>query len=118
LDLFGLVFVKEDPNELSTILRGNDAVEYIKGELMEVENLVSTTSGPGRISQGAVQGLLARLHLNAAVWRDPYAASFDFRAEDLDKVIEYTSRIIGSGRYSLSAEYFEIFDDENHTNPE
>lgn len=118
LDLFGLVFVKEDPNELSTILRGNDAVEYIKGELMEVENIVSTTSGPGRISQGAVQGLLARLHLNAAVWRDPYAVSFDFRAEDLDKVIEYTSRIIGSGRYSLSAEYFEIFDDENHTNPE
>jgi hypothetical protein len=29
LDLFGLVFVKDDASETSKILRGNDAVEYI-----------------------------------------------------------------------------------------
>lgn len=117
LDLFGLVFVKDNPDELSVILRGNDAVEYIKNEFVDIENLVSNNVGPGRISQGAVWGLLARLHLNAPVWRNPYGTpSFD--AADMDKVIEYTDKVINSGQYALSSEYFAIFDDENHSNPE
>jgi hypothetical protein len=118
LDLWGLIFVKEDLSQTSTILRGNDAVEYIKSELLEIENQVSNSVGPGRITQGAVWGLLARLHLNAAVYRDPYADAFTFTNEDMDKVIEYTDKIIASGQYQLSPEYFEIFDDENHTNKE
>lgn len=118
LDLWGLVFVKENLSQTSTILRGNDAVEYIKGELLEIENLVSSSVGPGRITQGAVWGLLARLHLNAAVYRDPYADAFTFTNEDLDKVIEYCDKVIALGQYQLSPEYFEIFDDENHTNKE
>ncbi|MFV8269105.1 RagB/SusD family nutrient uptake outer membrane protein [Flavobacterium sp. GT2N3] len=118
LDLFGLIFVKENPAEVSTILRGSEAVEYIKNEFLAIENEVSKNEGPGRITQGAVWGLLARLHLNAAVYRDPYAGKFDFKSEDMDKVISYTSKIIESGQYNLSSEYFEIFDDENHTNKE
>ncbi len=118
LDLFGLVFVKEDVNATSTILRGDEAVEYIKEELLAIENIVETNVGPGRISKGAVWGLLARLHLNAPVYRDPYAASFDFSAADMDKVIEYSNKVIASGQYQLSPEYFEIFDDENHDNKE
>ena len=118
LDLFGLVFVKENPLETSVIIRGAEAVEYIKSELLAVENTVINTVGPGRITQGAVWGLLARLHLNAAVYRDPYAESFDFKTEDMDKVIEYSNKIIGLGKYQLSPEYFEIFDDENNSNKE
>jgi hypothetical protein len=63
-----------------------------------------------------VKALLARLYLNAAVYRNPYGTP-DFRKEDMDKVIQYTSDII-SGPYSLSAEYFDLFSDNNHTNPE
>jgi len=118
LDLFGLIFVKENPSELSVVLRGNEAVEYIKNELLAIENEVLTTTGPGRITQGAVWGLLARLHLNAPVYRDPYADNFDFTTQDMDKVIEYSSKIIASSQYQFSPEYFEIFDDENHTNKE
>lgn len=118
LDLYGLIFVKDDPSSTSVILRGNDAVEYIKSELLAVEGLVSNAVGPGRITQGAVWGLLSRLHLNAAVYRDPYADNFNFTTEDMDRVIEYTNKIIGSGQYQLSPEYFEIFDDENHDNKE
>ncbi|RTZ02549.1 RagB/SusD family nutrient uptake outer membrane protein [Flavobacterium sp. GSP6] len=118
LDLFGLIFVKENPAEISTVLRGSEAVDYIKNEFLSIENEVSKTSGPGRITQGAVWGLLSRLHLNAAVYRNPYASTFDFKSEDMDKVILYTSKIIESGQYNLSSEYFEIFDDENHTNKE
>jgi len=118
LDLFGLVFVKEDPNETSVILRGSDAVEYIKSELLAIENTVVNDVGPGRITQAAVWGLLSRLHLNAAVYRDPYAEVFDFQTADMDKVIEYTNKIITLGQYQLSPEYFEIFDDENNSNKE
>nr|WP_315173093.1 RagB/SusD family nutrient uptake outer membrane protein [uncultured Flavobacterium sp.] len=118
LDLFGLIFVKENPAEVSTILRGNDAVEYIKNEFLAIENEVSKTVGPGRMTQGAVWGLLARLHLNAAAYREPYATTLDFKTEDMDKVILYTDKIIATGQYNLSSEYFEIFDDENHTNKE
>jgi hypothetical protein len=118
LDLFGIVFVKDDLSQTSTVLRGNDAVDFIRTELLSVLDEVSTTTGPGRITKGGVYGLLARLHLNAPVYRDPYADAFNFTTEDMDKVIEYCNAVIALGQYELSPEYFEIFDDENHTNKE
>ncbi len=118
LDLFGLIFVKENPSEQSTILRGGEAVDYIEQEFLAALEGVRTDVGPGRITKGAVWGLLARLHLNAPVYRNIYADNFDFTKADMDKVIEYTTNIIQSSQYQLSAEYFEIFDDENHTNKE
>ena len=118
LDLWGITFKKEDVNELSTILRGNDAVEYIRSEYEAVIGDLKTDVGPGRLTKAGVWGLLARLHLNAAVWRDPYSTSFDFTNADMDKVIEYSNMVINSGQYALSAEYFEIFDNGNHTNAE
>ncbi len=118
LDLFGLVFVKETPLETSKILRGEEAIAYIKSELLAVEPLVETSSGPGRLTKAAIQGLLVRLYLNAAVYRDVYASSFTFKTEDMDKVIEYCDKIISSGQYALVADYFSIFNDNNHTNKE
>ncbi|HEV2832260.1 MAG TPA: RagB/SusD family nutrient uptake outer membrane protein, partial [Hanamia sp.] len=118
LDLYGLIFVKDAPGETSVILRGDEAVEYIKSELLAVEPLLTNTAGPGRLTQAAVWGLLARLHLNTAVYHDRYATSFTFKPEDMDKVIEYCDKIINSGQYQLSPDYFSLFDDDNHTNKE
>ncbi len=118
LDLFGLVFVKEDPNGISTIIRGNDAVEYIASELIAAEPNLETNVGPGRMTKAAAWGLLARLYLNAAVYRDVYATSFDFRAADMDKVIEYTDKIIASNQFQLSPDYFALFNDNNNSNKE
>lgn len=118
LDLFGIVFVKEDIAAASSILRGAEAVSYIESELLAVEPLVETNVGPGRLSKGAVWGLLAKLYLNAGVYRDPYADKFDFTGADMDKVIDYSNRIITSGQYALSSDFFAIFNDENHTNKE
>lgn len=117
LDLYGLAFSKEDLSEVTTILRGEAAIAYIKSELLAVEPILSTSVGPGRLTKGAVWGLLARLHLNAASWRDPYGAP-SHKAEDMDKVIEYTDKIINSGQYALSADYWDIFSNANHTNKE
>jgi len=120
LDSWGLAFKKEAAGERSEILRREEAVEYIKSELESVVDGIGANKGPGRLTQGAVWGLLARLHLNAAVYRNPYyeGDSPNFREEDLDKVIEYSDNIINSGRYSLSSEFFDLFKDGNINNPE
>jgi starch-binding outer membrane protein, SusD/RagB family len=118
LDLWGIAFKKESPGDLSEILRKNDAVEYIKSELEAVLTDLKTDVGPGRLTKYAAYGLLARLYMNAAVWRDPYAATFDFTSADMDKVIEYSNLVINSGQYQLSSEYFACFNNDNHTNKE
>lgn len=120
LDLFGIVFVKDDPGTTSTIIRGDEAVKYIESELLAVEPVVQPKSvvGPGRLNQAAVWSLLARLNLNAAVYRNIYGTTFDFKAEDMDKVIQYTDKVINSGQAKLSADYFAIFGNNNHSNEE
>lgn len=117
LDMWGLVFVKDDLGANSKILRGSEAVEFITSELLAIEPDVQANVGSGRISKGAVWGLLARLYLNAAVYRDPYGTP-TFKPEDMDKVTEYCEKIISSGQYALAKEYFSLFDSDNHTNKE
>ena len=112
LDSWGLAFEKETTDETSRLLRGQEAIDYIQRELESVVDVINTNRGPGRLTQGAVWGLLARLHLNSAVYRDPYGTP-DFRSEDMMKVIEYSDNIINSGSYSLSSEYFDMFNDSN-----
>lgn len=116
LDNWGLVFKKDASDQQSEILRGQEAVDYLESELLSVVNEISSTNGPGRMNKYAVEGLLARLYLNAAVYRDPYGTP-NFRSEDMDKVIQYTTNII-NGPYSLSPEYFALFNDDNNSNPE
>lgn len=117
LDLWGISFIKEKPDDISQIIRGNDAVEYIAKELIAAEANLESNVGSGRVSKAAAWGLLARLYLNAAVYRDPYGTP-QFKTEDLDKVNDYTTRIINSGTYQLVADYFSIFSDNNNNNRE
>lgn len=116
LDNWGLVFKKESSEETSEILRGQNAIDYLESELLSVVGVINNDEGPGRFTQDGVRALLARLYLNAAVYRDPYGTP-DFTQADMDRVIQYTSDII-SGPYALSAEYFDLFSDDNHINPE
>ncbi|GAB3569021.1 RagB/SusD family nutrient uptake outer membrane protein [Spirosoma luteolum] len=118
LDLFGLIFVKEDPQGTSKVLRGEPAYAYVLSELQAVEPDLLPTVGPGRLSKGACWGLLARLYLNAAVYRDRYASQYNFQAADMDKVIEYCDKVINSGQYQLARDYFSIFNQNNHDNKE
>jgi starch-binding outer membrane protein, SusD/RagB family len=117
LDGWGIVLKKEASNELSEVLRRQDAIDYIESELLSVVDVINTDKGPGRVTQGAVWGLLARLYLNAPVYRDPYGTP-NFTQEDMNNVIRYTDNIINSGRYSMSPEYFDLFNDDNNGNPE
>jgi len=116
LDNWGLVFKKERSDQMSQILRGQEAIDYIEERLLSVVDVMGNDVGRGRFTKDAVRALLARLYLNAAVYRDPYGVPA-FRKDDMDKVIQYTSDII-AGPHSLSAEYFDLFSDGNNTNPE
>lgn len=120
LDLYGVAFLKEDPGKTSEVLRGEPAVSYIIKELEAVlPSLQDRKSvGSGRLTKAGVQGLLARLYLNAGVYRNPYAAAFDFKGTDMDKVISLCDGIISSGEYKLSSDYFAIFGNNNHDNSE
>ncbi len=117
LDGWGMVLKKESSGDLSLVLKGQDAIDNIENDFSSVVNKINTNRSPGRISQAAVWGFLARLHLNAAVYRDPYGTP-SFTPEDMSKVNEYTTNIINSNKFSLSSEYFELFNDGNNTNSE
>jgi hypothetical protein len=117
LDSWGLVFKKEASADTSEVLRGQDAIDYIESELLSVVDVINNDLGPGRMTQNAVWAFLARLNLNAAVYRDPYGTP-SFSTEDMDRVITFTDNIIKSGKHSLSPEYFDLFNDDNHTNTE
>lgn len=117
LDSWGIVLRKESINELSEVLRTQEAIDYIESELLSVADLINTDKGSGRMTQSVVWGLLSRLYLNSAVYRDPYGTP-DFTTEDMEKVIQYTNQIINSGLYALSPEYFDLFNDDNRDNPE
>ena len=117
LDSWGVVFAKETSGEISEVLRGQSAVDYIEDDLLAVVDVINTDRGPGRMTQSAVWGLLARLYLNAAVYRDPYGTP-NFTDDDLNRVIEYTDNIINSAQYAISPEYFDLFNDDNISNPE
>ena len=116
LDNWGLVFKKDAPDQLSQILRGQEAIDYVESELLSVVNGISGAVESGRMNKNSAEALLARLYLNAAVYRDPYGTP-NFRMEDMDKVIKYTTNLI-NGPYSLSPEYFDLFNDNNDTNRE
>lgn len=117
LDSWGLVLKKESSDQLSEVLRRQEAIDYIESELLSVVDVINSSRGPGRITQAAVWGFLARLYLNAAVYRDPYGTP-NFTQEDMGLVIQYTDNIINSGTFSLSPEYFDLFNDDNNSNPE
>lgn len=117
LDNWGLVFKKENSAQLSEILRGQSAIDYIESEFLSVADVINKDKGPGRMTQTAVWGFLSRLYLNAAVYRDPYGTP-NFASADMDKVIDYTNRIINGGLHQLSPEYFDLFNDDNNSNSE
>ena len=117
LDSWGLVLRKESSDQLSEVLRTQDAIDYIESELLSVVDVINTNLGPGRITQSAVRGFLARLYLNAAVYRDPYGTP-NFTPEDMNSVIQYTDDIINSGGFTFSPEYFDLFNDDNNSNAE
>jgi hypothetical protein len=122
LDLFGQAPYR-DPLVENAPLEMKQAATTIDELILQVEALVPdlATLGQqqthnGRFTKEAAYGLLANMYLNRAVFKDRYAATFNFNEKsvngsetDMDKVISYTSLLINSGKFSLLSNYFDNF---------
>jgi hypothetical protein len=126
LDLFGQAPYR-DPGVDNAPLQVRTAATAIDDLIKDVESLIPDLSnagqnntGNGRFTKQAAYALLAEMYLNRAVYKDRYAASFKFEEQavdgngtDMDKVISYTTQLIGSGKYKLESNFFHNFDIEN-----
>ncbi|AEV96457.1 glycan metabolism protein RagB [Niastella koreensis] len=125
-DLFGQAAYR-DPGVDNAPLQVRQAATGIDDLIKDVESLIPDLSnsgqnntGNGRFTKQAAYALLAEMYLNRAVFKDRYAASFKFDEQavdgngtDMDKVISYTTQLIGSGKYKLESNFFHNFDIEN-----
>jgi hypothetical protein len=77
----------------------------------------------GRFTKEAAYGFLAEMYMNRAVFLDRYNTTSDFNfpepsvnnssKTDMDMVIEYTTKLIGSPKFSLEEHYFHNFAIDN-----
>jgi hypothetical protein len=131
LDLFGQAPYR-DPLKVDAPLEARQAATAIDELIKEVESLLPNLADlgqnrthNGRFTKQAAQALLADMYLNRAVFKNRYAATFNFSEQavdgsgtDMDKVIFYTSQLISSGRFDLETNYFRNFDIDNNGRPE
>ncbi|MEO5600748.1 MAG: RagB/SusD family nutrient uptake outer membrane protein [Cyclobacteriaceae bacterium] len=83
---------------------------FIVSELLaSIPDLPEGKQEYGRVSQGAAYALLARLYLNANIYKG---------SPEYQKAIDAADMVINSGVYNLSAKYSEVFDPHNVENVE
>lgn len=131
LDLFGQAPYK-DPYNANAVLEVKKADVAIDELIKEVEtilpdlaNLKEQNTHNGRFTKQAAYAMLADMYLNRAVFKNRYAATFNFleaaadnQGTDMDKVISYTSKIIDDSRFHLESNYFDNFALDNDGAPE
>lgn len=127
LDLFGQAPYR-DPSVANAPVQVRKAATAIDSLITDVESLIpdlenigQNNTGNGRFTKQAAYALLADMYLNRAVFKDRYnttgfnfsEAAVDGSGTDMDKVITYTSNIIGSGQFQLESNFFHNFDIQN-----
>ncbi len=119
MDLFGSVPVRgvnEGPEVNPTVLTRSEAFTQVETDLTEaLDGLEAGTPGvanTGKATKAAANFLLAKLYLNAKVYKG--ADSFD--NADMQKVIDAVDAIAASG-FGIEQGYFQIFEptDDNET---
>ncbi|UII19594.1 RagB/SusD family nutrient uptake outer membrane protein [Fulvivirga ligni] len=124
LDLFNQAPAME--NEAVVALKGADDIDLL---IQEVESLIpdlaslgEKSTHDGRFTKEAAYGFLAQMYLNRAVFKDRFNAASEFNfneasltagKSDMDMVIEYTSKLIDSGKFNLASNFFENFSINN-----
>jgi len=125
-DLFGQApyrdpGVENGPLQVRKAATGiDDLIKDVESLIPDLSNAGQNNTGNGRFTKQAAYAMLADMYLNRAVYKDRYAGSFKFDEQavdgsgtDMDKVISYTTQIIGSGKYQLESNFFHNFDIEN-----
>lgn len=125
LDLFGKIPRRACGEDLlnppSNLLTREAALDVFIGELEAVMDDLPASGSASVATQNAGKALLAKMYLNRPVYAAtgadgaPQPGPYTFAAEDMNRVIELTNDIIGSGEYELDDNYFDNFSPENTT---
>jgi hypothetical protein len=101
-----------DYKKLPVTLKGVEALDFIIKELTEIIATLPDT-GPAYVAnKNAAKALLMKVYLNKGVYTNRTTPTF--AADDMNKVISLADEIIGSGKYSLNANYFDNFAPNNN----
>jgi hypothetical protein len=131
LDLYGQAPYR-DPMDDKAPLEIKQAAPAIDELILQVEALIpdlailgTQSTHNGRFTKEAAYALLANMYLNRAVFKDRYAATFNFNEKsvssnetDMDRVIYYTSLLISNPKFKLLSNYFDNFAISNSGGPE
>lgn len=114
LDLFGNVPFVTEKDKVGAFLperiNRSDLFDYVEGELLAIEGLLPAGAGTeyAHANQAAVQMLLAKLYLNAQVYKG---------VSKYTECVKYCERVIAQG-YQLDNNYQDLFLADNHTSSE
>jgi starch-binding outer membrane protein, SusD/RagB family len=118
IDLFGQQPFREpedSPESNPKVFTRAEATDMIIKDL-EFAEATLAIGAPGRANKTAAQALLAKVYLNKAVYTaTTVGGPFTFAKADMDKVIDYTNRVITTGGKSLTSTYFNNFSWDNST---
>ncbi len=123
MDIFGQVpyrAAKDGPDVIPAVKTRSEAFDWIMTDLdaaiAALPSNAAITDSRKATKQGA-QFLKARLMLNKAVYKaDPKTpTTLSFAAADMNTVISMVDAITASGKFSLSANYWDNFVWNNHT---
>ena len=114
LDAFGSIplYLEFDVFELPGKSTTKEVSQFIENELLAILPDLSpevNTTTYGRVNQDVAKLILARLYLNAETYTE---------LTRWTDVLAICDDIISSGHYSLSSDYFDNFDLDNHTSTE
>jgi hypothetical protein len=110
LDVFGRVPITTQPLVGAPQSTRVEVYNFVESELLAaIPNLSTAKQEYGRVNRYGAHALLARLYLNARVYKG--LANHD--VADLDKVISSADEVINSGLYSLDSNYKDVFDPDN-----
>jgi hypothetical protein len=131
LDLFGQAPYRDPFNDSAPLemkqagVAIDELITQVEALIPDLAELGKQNTHNGRFTKEAAYGLLANMYLNRAVFKDRYAASFNFNEKavngndtDMDRVIYYTSLLISSPKFHLNANYFDNFAIKNNGGPE
>jgi len=122
LDLFGNVKIVTAPGGDAPQSTRPQVYAFVESELLAaLPDLPSGKPQYGRASKAAANALLARLYLNANVYKST-GAPLAFDNADLNKAVAAADAVLNDGAYNLSVigstEYKDIFSPSNVENPE
>lgn len=94
----------------------DELIVEVEGLIPDLAALKEQSTHNGRFTKEAAYALLANMYINRAVYKDRYAASFNFKEAavggtetDMDRVIYYTSLLINSPKFKLESNFFNNF---------